>query len=1205
MRSVRLSKFTLISLLILTLSASMSAQITKRDSGTDLNTHKFQPQGMSRQVQAAPGTAKPTTISPGALQQMSLLLQDKKERTAAQAKISSRLLYTARMLQGLPAAIGVPYLQTGVELDDQNNLYVDITARVTDDLLRQIRAAGARVIRANPAYRTIRAFVPPHSLETIAGFPDVIFIQPRQEAITQQSARASRATAARRLSPGFAQRAATVREKLARVLTDAATPNAATGQGSQTSEGDATHRADDARGTFGVSGAGVTIGVLSDGVSSLAASQALGDLGPVTVLPGQTGSGDEGTAMLEIIHDLAPGASLFFATAFSGIGSFAQNIRDLRAAGCDIIVDDVFYFVETPFQDGQAPGVVSPTNGGVVIQAVNDVTADGALYFSSAGNQGNLDDDFSGNYEGDFVDGGPNPLLPGGTVTLFGGSDPFDTITFNAGNPIFLFWADPLGGSGNDYDLFVLNPTGTSVVDASTDIQDGNDDPVEAVNPQLAGDLLVVFKVTGAADVFFHLDTLGGGLELATAGQVHGHAAAAAAFAVAATPAFQPIAPGFPSGPYPDPFNAANVVEPYSSDGPRQVFFQADGTPITPGNFTSTGGLIRQKPEVTAADGVSVTGVGGFGSPFYGTSAAAPHAAAIAGLVKSAQAGITNAEINTALTSTAVDIEGAGVDRDSGSGIVMAFEAVQSLGVPGSANPEFGAITATENPGNGNGGIEAGEGANLVIELKNTSGVVDATNITATLATTTPGVIITQPATSAYPDLAAGSGIGTNQSPFTFTVASDAGCGLTALFTLTVNYTGGPSPRTLTFSVPTGPPPVSINTTLDTTAPTPVPGITTVTGLQTGRITRDGVPSACGSPKTFPGVFTAAGSRQYDGYTFSACRNGCADITVTSTNGLALFSAAYSPSFNPGDTGVNYVGDAGFSSNTTSYGVDAVTGTDYTVVVHEVNPGGGVGTNYTVQISACTVNCTTPNQLPIALAHNVTVPGGADGTADVSIDNGSNDPDDDPITITQTPPSPYPTGVTNVLLTVVDDKGATAQANATVTVFQDFTVPATLPDMTVTAGQSAVQTIHVTPVSSVDTAITFTCSGLPAHSSCDNPTVTPGGSAVDVILTLSTTAPHTAALERQRRAPMYALWLPFGGLGLITLAGIGTRRSRKAVMALALVVLLALLLGIVSCGDDSQPPPPSGGTPPGAYPITVTATAGAAVHTSTFTLTVQ
>ena len=160
-----------------------------------------------------------------------------------------------------------------------------------------------------------------------------------------------------------------------------------TGQGSRSSEGDITHLAVAARAAFGATGAGVKIGVLSDGVRNLAASQAgrrsRAGHGPS---PAQTGTGDEGTAMLEIIHDLAPGAQLYFATAFGSISSFADNIRALRAAGCDIIVDDVFYFVETPFQDGQTPASSPIRNGGVVIQAVKDVTAAGALYFSSAGN---------------------------------------------------------------------------------------------------------------------------------------------------------------------------------------------------------------------------------------------------------------------------------------------------------------------------------------------------------------------------------------------------------------------------------------------------------------------------------------------------------------------------------------------------------------------------------------------------------------------------------------------------------------------------------------------------------------------------------------------------------------------------------------------------------------------------------------------------
>ena len=99
--------------------------------------------------------------------------------------------------------------------------------------------------------------------------------------------------------------------------------------------------------------------------------------------------------MLEIVHDLAPNAALGFATAFTSDASFADNIRGAALPrGCDIIVDDVLYFDESPFQDGP------------IAQAVNDVTADGALYFSSAGNEGNVADGTAGNWEGDFVDSG-------------------------------------------------------------------------------------------------------------------------------------------------------------------------------------------------------------------------------------------------------------------------------------------------------------------------------------------------------------------------------------------------------------------------------------------------------------------------------------------------------------------------------------------------------------------------------------------------------------------------------------------------------------------------------------------------------------------------------------------------------------------------------------------------------------------------------
>ena len=85
---------------------------------------------------------------------------------------------------------------------------------------------------------------------------------------------------------------------------------------------------------------------------------------------------DEGRAMLENIHDIAPGANLQFATAFLSELSFQQNIEALQAAGSQIIVDDIGYADEPMFQDG------------LIAQGVNAVTQAGVTYFSAAGNEG-------------------------------------------------------------------------------------------------------------------------------------------------------------------------------------------------------------------------------------------------------------------------------------------------------------------------------------------------------------------------------------------------------------------------------------------------------------------------------------------------------------------------------------------------------------------------------------------------------------------------------------------------------------------------------------------------------------------------------------------------------------------------------------------------------------------------------------------------
>ena len=147
----------------------------------------------------------------------------------------------------------------------------------------------------------------------------------------------------------------------------------------------------------GWTGAGITVGVLSDSYDAsplsfttvrAANDIASGDLRPpkwVLDIGADPSNTDEGRAMMQIVQDVAPGADQCFATAFAGEAAFADNIRRLRtepACRADVIVDDVFYYDEPFFSDGQ------------VAQAVNDVVNSTTLagrpvsYFSSAGNQG-------------------------------------------------------------------------------------------------------------------------------------------------------------------------------------------------------------------------------------------------------------------------------------------------------------------------------------------------------------------------------------------------------------------------------------------------------------------------------------------------------------------------------------------------------------------------------------------------------------------------------------------------------------------------------------------------------------------------------------------------------------------------------------------------------------------------------------------------
>ena len=921
-------------------------------------------------------------VSPEAARQIQALEKEKESRTPEQQKIDSRLLYTIKMERGESVAKGVSELETGLKSDERGFIDVEISANVTAALLERLKTIEAEIIAEFPEYHSITARVPIQEIESLAAMREVVFIQPKLEAMTNRLdspdksvvTDAPRSNAPKKTVPAkkadktsapkvnsakpltnLESRLQNVRNYLTKNFSDGFAPQT----GTVTSEADTTHRAALARMLSGANGTGIRIGVLSNGVDTLAARQASGDLPPtVTVLPGQASTGDEGTAMLELIYDLAPGAQLYFATGNPTPAQFATNIRNLRAAGCDIIVDDLTYFNETPFQNGQAANVVSPGNAGVVVQAVNDVTAAGALYFSSAANSGNKNDNTSGAWEGDFADGGATatPIATGNRLHDFGGGVTQNVLTV-AGR-VILKWSDPLGASTNDYDLYVLNAAGTTVVTSSTNVQSGTQDPVEDVGNRTAGQRIVIVKKTTAANRFLHLNTNRGQLTVSTAGVVYGHNAGLNTISVAATPA-GPARNGGAIGPFPNAHSSINTVETFSSDGPRRIFYNADGTAITPGNVSATGGQLLQKPDITAADGVTTTTPGFI--PFFGTSAAAPDAAALMALLKQSSPSSTNTQLYNAMTNSAIDIEAAGVDRDSGTGIFMPLRAMAALNVPGPAFLDNSAPVATETVGNGNGRIEPGETANLTIPLNNV-GLADASGITATLTTSTPGVTILN-STSNYSNIAKGVGTATNATPYRFSLANNFPCGGNIDFALTVNYTGGATAsQTVNFTISSGSP-SNVTTTLDTTAPPSGAGYSAVTGTQTGRLNRNGVISSCASPKATPGLQDSTAGRLYDAYTYTASTSGCVTVTITPSNATALYSAAYgNGGYVPTAIQTNYLADYGVTTaGTISYSFNVTAGQNFTVVVHEVTVGGGNGVNYTLNVSGPTVGtCLAP-----------------------------------------------------------------------------------------------------------------------------------------------------------------------------------------------------------------------------------------------------
>jgi len=436
---------------------------------------------------------------------------------------------------------------------------------------------------------------------------------------------------------------------------------AITNGGQINSQGDTTMRSYAVRERFGLDGSGVKIGVLSDSYNSkvkAADDVNQGDLpgertngtenanvNPVQILLDLPDRGhDEGRAMLQIVHDVAPMAKLAFRTGFLTAGDFAQGIIDLSSPALvggrsDVIVDDITYITEPFLRDG------------VVAKVVDSVVGAGVTYFSSAGNFG------SKSYEGTFVGVTNTALVPGAQVHRFGSSNAeiYQTLKVKPGSyTIVLQWDDQFhslgtGGVQSDLDLYLVGSNGYTLFGFNRSNLFG--DPFEVCPFTVSEETsvrLIVARAAGAGTVRFKYIIFRGEATIqdyvSGTSSIVGHPNAAGAIAVGAMlyaniPSVTTVWPGVAS---------------FSSRG---------GTLTT----QPTGSVQRNKPEIIGPNGVNTTvNLGGASFDdgddypnFFGTSAAAPHLAAVGALLIQAkkkfglQTNVLPSEIKQHLTSSA------------------------------------------------------------------------------------------------------------------------------------------------------------------------------------------------------------------------------------------------------------------------------------------------------------------------------------------------------------------------------------------------------------------------------------------------------------------------------------------------------------------------------------------------------------------------
>ena len=164
---------------------------------------------------------------------------------------------------------------------------------------------------------------------------------------------------------------------------------------------------------------------------------------------------------------------------------------------------------------------------------------------------------------------------------------------------------------------------------------------------------------------------------------------------------------------------------------------------------------------------------------------------------------------------------------------------------------------------------------------------------------------------------------------------------------------------------------------------------------------------------------------------------------------------------------------------------------------------------------------------------------------------------------------------------------------------------------TVPGGHSASYTVPVSSTAASGTAVTLTCSNLPALSSCTifpNPVApTSGGSnAVVTILTTARASLPGGPIGRQGPFLQREIWFTLALAVLFATTVLMKTRSDRRRLALGLSFgVLVLGLALAGCGGGGGAGRGNVGTPPGASTITITGSSGSFTHSTTVTLVVQ